>query len=121
MTNQAISTEILYAFLSHGVSIIEIRYPESASESESAMIPAWLLIPETGEGVTALTFASMSNEEGLEFREFTEGELSFDDNICEWAPNDGLALALDRIRANEIPDLVYQVVLKFVEGIQNTK
>jgi len=70
--------QTLFYFSNEDISILEIKRLDLPSTADKSDLFHWLLIPKD-HSIQKLTFLSMSEENGLQSREFKEGKLRFNE------------------------------------------
>jgi hypothetical protein len=94
--------EIVILLASHGKIIAEFKRLDLEPDQEKSSIYRWILFDVEKTQVQNLEFLDQDNEEGVEYREFEQGNLSFDSNVGQLLLNDGMGFALDRLAPDDI-------------------
>lgn len=108
------SFEFLYCFKSHGVCLLEMKRTDLPDGAPPDQCFFWLRINLESSQVERLTFQDAGREENLEVREFDDCSLTFDEEMAEYVPEEGLALALDRIAKKSIPKSIKALSVDYV-------
>lgn len=108
--------EFLYIFQGHGHSLIELKKhdPEGTLTRDEKYF--WLFIKDATHEITRLSFVEKEEDDGVQFREFEEGQLTFDSGIGELILDDGTALAMDRLFPDELDESLVKHINEYLSS-----
>lgn len=79
----------------------------------------WFCCFEEDGRIERLELLEKGSEEGVEFRDFKQASVSYDDEVCELSLESGKVYALDRIPPSEVPNGIASSLQAFAANASN--
>ena len=106
--------QIICLLASHGKVVVELKFLDQEPEQEQSNTYRWIFFDVEKTKGENLDFLDQDQEDGVEYREFKQGNLSFDNNVGQLLLNDGTGFALDRLALDQLDPKYLELIQKFI-------